>query len=240
MSASSAAHFETTRWSIVLQASADDGSSAADALETLCRTYWFPLYAFARRRGKSPDDAADLTQDFFASLLDKRTFETAEPDRGRFRSFLLTLFQRFLIRDYERNNAARRGGGRKLLSLDSTHGEQLLAACPGNDSSAEALFDREWALALLNRAYERLADEYRERGRSDLFEHCRAWLVATGDVRVADSKNRPLGMTEGAYRVAVHRLRQRFRDVLRQEVAATVDDDSSVDDELRRLKLAMA
>ncbi len=232
--------FATTRWSIVVAAGGTDDSAAARAaLESLCQAYWYPLYAFARRQGRSADDAADTTQEFFSRLLDNKFLRSADPERGRFRSFLLTAFKRFIGQQQHRDQALKRGGGRKVLSLDFDDGERRYSLEPIDEWSAEKLFERRWALMMLEVVLQKLKTEYEGKGREELFNACCPWLtgqeMSTQYAMVAAK----LGMNDGAIRVAVHRMRDRYRELLRLEVAGTVDDEQTVDDELRRLRLAL-
>lgn len=230
--------FLTTRWSVVLQAGRAgpaEGAGAEDAraaLEHLAQSYWSPLHAYVRRRGYGEEEARDLTQDFFARLLERRDVATVSPERGRFRSFLLTALQRFLINAEERGRAEKRGGGRAPLSLDGADGE---AFAPSHAETPERAFERAWAGAVLERTLERLAADYAERRQAPLFEALREHLVAGGEGTPHAELGRRLGLSEGAVKVALHRLRARYRAELRREIADTVADPADVDDELRRL-----
>lgn len=228
--------FATTQWSLVVEARQRSGPEADAALETMCRAYWFPLYAYARRRGYSPEDATDLTQEFFARLIEKSFLDSADPQRGRFRTFLLTLFQRVLAKQYERSQAEKRGGQATILSLNFVDGETRYSHAPADEETAERIFERQWALTLLSRVVEQLQAEYVARGKTELFYHCRSFLVnpakSTGYAAAAQA----LTMTEGAPRVAVHRLRERYRELLRSEVAGTIVDDQTINDELNTLR----
>ena len=217
----------------------DDSSEATAALESLCQTYWYPLYAFARRRGLTADDAADMTQEFFSRLLEKKFLQLADPERGRFRSFLLTAFKRFMGQQRHQKQALKRGGGCQTVSLDFDDGERRYSFEPVNEWSAEKLFERRWALVLLEIVLRKLKCEYAEKGREELFDACCPWLTGQeAPTRYAVVAEK-LAMKDGAVRVAVHRMRDRYRDLLRLEVAGTVDDEQAVDDELRRLRMAM-
>ena len=239
MENSSNRHFATTQWGLVLEAGRRSAPEADAALEALCRAYWFPLYAYARRRGYAPEDATDLTQEFFARLIEKSFLESANPERGRFRTFLLTIFQRFLAKDFERAQAEKRGGGRTILSLDFDDGELRYASELLDGQTAERIFERQWALTLLGRVVEQLRAEYVTRGKSELFEQCRSFLVNSATVAGYADMAKTLSMTEGALRVAVHRLRERYRELLRTEIAGTIAADQTVDDELCQLRRAI-
>lgn len=239
MEQSSHQHFATTHWSLVLEAGRRSAPEADAALEMLCRAYWFPLYAFARRRGYSPDDAADLTQEFFSRLIEKSFLESANPERGRFRTFLLTIFQRFLAKEFDRSQAIKRGGGLTHLSIDFDDGEMRYAGGLTDEQTPERIFERQWALTLLQRVVDQLRTEYRSKGKGELFEQCRSFLVGSAAAIGAAGTARNLNITEGALRVAIHRLRERYRELLRIEVAGTIADETTIDDELLQLRRAI-
>ena len=202
----------------------------------LCESYWYPLYAFLRRRGHSADDAQDLTQAFFARLLEKRALRLADPARGLFRTFLLTAVKNFAANEWQRQMAQKRGGRSATVSLDFETAEGRFQREPATDETPEKVFDRVWALTLLERALGQLRAEYVERGKGTQFERLAPYL--TGDQRqpgYADT-GAALGMSEGAVKVAVHRMRQEFREVLRDEIAQTVSTDEEMEDELRHLR----
>lgn len=235
----SSRRFLTTRWSIVL-AAGDAGSPDADqAMHTLCAGYWYPLYAYARRKGSSPEDAADQTQEFFARLIAGDFLQSADPRKGRFRTFLLTVFQRFLASEYEKRRAIKRGGNRRIFSIDTADGERRYTFEPTDVATPESLFERRWALMLLDRVLERLEEEYRQKGKGCLFEHCRAWLAGASSDAGYAATAAELNMSEVAVRVAVHRMRQRYRDLIREEVAATVDAPDEIEAELQALRSAI-
>jgi RNA polymerase sigma factor (sigma-70 family) len=235
-----AGRFVTTHWSIVLAAGDASASDAGQALQTLSEYYWYPLYAFARRRGASAEDAADLTQEFFARLIEGEFLSTADPQKGRFRTFLLTIFQRFLASEYQKGQAARRGGGRRVFSIDAADGERRYAMEPMDVATPEMLYERRWAMTLLQRVLQRLEEEYRCKGKAELFEHCRERLAGTGTdgSSYAETAAR-LRMSEVAVRVAVHRMRERYRQLVREEVAGTVDAYRDVEEELQALRMAI-
>ena len=227
--------FATTRWSMVIAAGHRSNPAADVALAALCEEYWTPLYAFARRRGYSAADAADVTQGFFTCLLEKDYLECADPERGRFRSFLLTAFKRFLSKERGHDNALKRGGGITIRSLDADLAESQYAFEPVDDRTPERLFERRWAITMLDRVLQRLEQEYCEKGKTEFFALCRSSLTGIGMEQHYSSIAVSCGMTEAAVKVAVHRMRARYRELLRAEVAQTVASDADVDDELRAL-----
>lgn len=227
--------FATTQWSLVLRAAQPDNSSARLALEMLCRRYWFPLYAFARRRVATVPEAQDLTQEFFLRLLEKNSLAAASPERGRFRSFLLTSLKNFLANEWDRATAQKRGGGRERLSLDWETGESRLSLEPAHTDTPEREFERQWALTLLDVVVRRLQEEFAASDKSRQFELLKETL--TGNRAVFDYATiaAELQLSEEAARQAAHRLRKRYRELLRAEVAATVESDNEVEDEIGRL-----
>ena len=232
--------FNTTHWSVVLKAgdSRVDGSEAA--LETLCVTYWYPIYAFVRRKGHSPHDAQDLTQDFFARILDKKYFKLAAQERGKFRSFLLKSLSYFLINDWVRGQAKKRGGGQVLLSLDHESAERNFQQEPAVELPPESLYDKTWALALLERAMEKSGADYAAAGKGELFGQLKCFLLNEGSAEAYREVALSMNMEEGAVRVAAHRLRQRFRETVRAEIAQTVATPAEIDEELRCLISALS
>lgn len=217
---------------------ADDSERDA-ALATLCQNYWYPLYAYVRRRGRSIDDAQELTQEFFSQLLAREWLQAADQERGRFRAFLLTAFKRFLAKEYDRANAQKRGGGLRILPLDVDSAERQYQREPVDERTPESLYERRWALTLLDRVLAALECEYVDRGKSELFDQCRVFLAGGSPSITYAAIGESLEMTENAVKVAVHRLRQRYRELLQAEVAQTIDEHSSVDDELNRLLVAL-
>jgi len=212
---------------------------SAEALERLCRTYWFPLYAYVRRRGYDAEEAKDLTQEFFLRLLQKHYLAHADRSKGRFRSFLLTALNHFLANDWRRAQAAKRGGGQPLISLDDPAAETRYALEPLSDLTPEKIYERRWALTLLDRALGRLAAEYEAAGRSPQFERLQGFLATeSGETRYA-AVAAELGMTADAVGVAVHRLRYRYRELVREEIAHTVASPAEVEDEIRWLFTAV-
>lgn len=229
-----AAQFATTHWSAVLAAGDSASPDSREALERLCQTYWYPVYAFVRRSGRGPDDAQDLTQGFFAYLIEKGCIARAKAEMGRFRSFLLGTLKHYLLQQAERSGALRRGGKEPPLSLDADGAEHRFAADLATPETPETLFERKWALAVLGETMKRLDHEYRQEGKGALFEAFYPSLEGDDRPHYADLVG-PLGMTEGAARVAVYRLRQRYRELLRAVVAQTVADPLELDEELRHL-----
>lgn len=230
-----AERFATTHWSNIRAAAGDDSTAALQALGDLCRIYWYPLYAFARRGGSQPHDAQDLVQGFFTRLLEKGDLGAADPAKGRFRSYLLGCFRHYCsnVRDYDK--AARRGGGRAPLSLESGGAEARYGREASSEPSVERAFDRAWALTLLERVLVRLKHECEVAGKLALFERLRPGLAGGGESTEAPT----LGMTEGAIKVAAHRMRLRYRELLREEVARTVADPGELDLELQELIAAL-
>jgi RNA polymerase sigma-70 factor (ECF subfamily) len=230
--------FATTHWSVVLGAGGSDPDLAHDALATLCRAYWPPLYAYVRRRGHPVHDAQDLTQAFFARLLELGWVRRADPGKGRFRTFLLTALQRFLADEWDRARALKRGGAQTLVSLEALETEYQAFASTA--LSADRLYDRQWALALLDCTLDRLAAEFARAGRQAEFERLKPFLTTDRqDLRYAEVAL-AAGMSEGAARVAVHRLRRRYRELFSDEIAQTVAAPGEVEAELRHLMQSLA
>lgn len=228
--------FATTRWSLVVAAGRPDAPDGAGALADLCRLYWYPVYAYVRRRGHRPHDADDLTQAFFARLLEKGALAAAAPERGRFRTFLLTACQHFLANEHHRAHAAKRGG--RVESLDLTDAEGRYVREPARDEPPERLFERRWALDLLGRVLARLRQEYEADGKGPLFEALKDRLTgddAAGYAAVAGA----LGLTAGAAKTAAYRLRRRYGELLREEIAETVAAPAEIDEEVQALFRAL-
>jgi DNA-directed RNA polymerase specialized sigma24 family protein len=234
------ATFATTHWTAIVTARDAESPQAALALESLCRAYWYPLYVFVRRQGYNPHDAQDLTQEFFSCLLHKRYLDAADREKGRFRTFLVVALRRFLCNERDRANALKRGGGQVILPLDGDEAEHRYQAEPGPDHSAEKIYDRRWALTLLDRTMNRLRQEFMTAGKQAEFEHLKVFLTTDTTVPAYADLAKELGGTEGAARVAVHRLRKRFREVFREEITQTVDDPENVEEEIRHLLTALA
>jgi RNA polymerase sigma-70 factor (ECF subfamily) len=226
--------FATTRWSLVLAAGLSSSAESGQALAQLCRTYWYPLYAFVRRQGHSPQDAEDLTQAFFAKLLEKKILRGVAPEKGKFRSFLLASLKNFLANDWDRNHAAKRGGDQAVVSWDEQSSEDRYLQEPATDLTPEKLFDQSWALTVIESVLEQLRKEHSEAGKSQIFEAIQSYLEEEGADTYAEIAAK-LGMTEGAVKMAVLRLRENFRQRLRSEIAQTVADATEIDEELRHL-----
>jgi RNA polymerase sigma-70 factor (ECF subfamily) len=227
--------FVTTHWSLVIAAGQRGSPESVDALVTLCTTYWYPLYVFVRRQGYRPEDAQDLTQAFFAKLLEKNYVGDADRMRGKFRSFLLTSLKRFLSNERDYARAQKRGGGRPVMSLDFESAETRYVHEPADRMTPERLFERRWALTLLDRVLRRLHDEYAAAGKLPLFERLKQFLTAEKGATRYGEVAQQAAMTEGAVKVAVHRLRKRYRNLLEDEIAQTVSHVEDVQDELRQL-----
>jgi RNA polymerase sigma-70 factor (ECF subfamily) len=227
--------FPTTAWSVVSKARLGLSAESRSALAELCEAYWQPLYVYARRRGQGADEARDLTQGYFAVLLEKDYLGDVRPREGRFRAFLLASFRNFLSKERDRSRALKRGGGAVPLSIDAARAEAWHAAEPVESRTPEAVFERRWALTVLERALDRLRREAADARRGEEFERLHGYLTGREPRTPYREVAAELGMSEGAVKVAVHRLRQRFGRLLRAEIAATVADPGQVDDELRHL-----
>jgi RNA polymerase sigma-70 factor (ECF subfamily) len=227
--------FSTTHWSVVLAAGEQSSSRAQAALEQLCDTYWFPLYAYVRRQGRIPEDAQDLTQEFFARFLNQDHLGRANPQRGRFRTFLLSSYQNFLRQEWQRNRAQKRGGDGFAISWDEESAEARYQLEISPQLTPDQVFDQRWAMALFRNALARLQQEAVDKGRSAQFEQLKEFLSAEpGEGKYAEIAT-CLGMSAGAVAVAVHRLRQRYGELVREEVAHTVTTPTEVDEEMRYL-----
>ena len=228
--------FATTRWSLVVEA----GRDARPALSDLVAIYWYPLYAFARRRGAGVEDAQDLVQGFFAALIEKHFLLAADPERGRFRTFLLTAFKRYAAKEHEKAQAKKRGGDRVHLPLDFTTGEQRYRLEPADDATPERLYERRWALTLLEKVMSDLQADYGRRNESAQFTELRPFLTPGPDAEARQAAAGRLGLTDEAFRVALHRLRRRYRSRLEAEIRETVEGPAEVDGEIRDLMAALA
>lgn len=227
--------FVTTRWSVVLAAKDRTSPESAQALESLCELYWYPLYAFVRGSGYSPEDAQDLTQEFFARLLAKDFLRVVEPEKGRFRTFLRMALKRFLVHEWERLRAQKRGGGCVHLPFDTVMAEQRFQEENAHNLSPDVSYDRRWALALLGEAMARMQREYEACGKSEELAQLKPYLTAErGEIPYGEIAQ-ALGASEGAARVAVHRLRKRFRELFREVIADTVSAPEEIDSELRHV-----
>ena len=231
--------FATTHWSVVVEAGQSDSPNASQAMAQLCHAYWYPLYAYVRRKGYQAPDAQDLTQEFFARLLARNYVTGADRSRGKFRSYLLGTLEHFLAKEWRRAHAEKRGGGRAAFSLDEMDAENRYLLEPAHELTPARIFDRRWATIVLDQAMARLAGECQASGKGDLFESVNPLL--SGDpagVSYAELA-RSLKVTEGALKVAVHRLRQRYGELVRAEIAHTVADPKEVDQELHYLLAAL-
>ena len=227
--------FATTHWTVVLAAGQRSTPQSDRALEELCRTYWFPLYAYVRRRGHTKEDAEDLTQAFFARFLARNYLESLRAERGRFRAFLLASLKHFLANEWDKSRRQKRGGGVTPLSLDWQTADTQFQVAATNEPSPDQAFDREWAVTLLARVIERLQQECAAEGKAKLFDQLKGLLTAGQPAAPQRELAAALGMEEGSVRVAAHRLRKRYRQLLRNELANTLGDPAMVNEELRAL-----
>lgn len=232
--------FNTTHWSIIKSASSPESTDAAAALEHLCTTYWQPVYAYARCAGNSPDDALDLTQGFFERLIEGKYFSQADKSRGRFRSFLLVSFKNYISNQRARANAVRRGGRVTFLPIDQSNAESSFRIEPVDRASPDLAFDRQWALTLLDSVMAELRAQYARSGDDRLFETLQPCLASGRDRHSYAELGEQLGLSEGAVKVAVHRMRKRYRELLRKHVMQTVTDPAEVETELNHLFQALA
>jgi RNA polymerase sigma-70 factor (ECF subfamily) len=234
-----ASRFATTHWSLVLAARDHASPQSRDALAALCAVYWYPLYAYVRRCGRDASQAQDLTQEFFARLLEKDYLQVVDREKGKFRSFLMAALRHFLLNEYDRARAQKRGGGRALLSIDPQAAEGRYCREPAHVETPEKLYERRWALTLLDQVLARLREEMTQAGKERLFEGLKAFL--TGEARSASHREvaTKLEMTEGAVKVAVHRLRRQYRELLREEIRRTLDESGKIEDEIRELFAAL-
>jgi RNA polymerase sigma factor (sigma-70 family) len=234
------AQFTTTHWSIVLAAGDAEASKSATALETLCRAYWYPLYAYIRRRGYAPHDAQDLTQKFFARLLDRGFLRGVDRNKGKFRSFLLATLDHFLANEWRNAHAQKRGGRVSFLPLDDGSAEEHYLQIPAAALSPEQLFEQQWATALLDHVLTKLREEFEAAGKNKFFEAAKIFL--TGERRAGSYEDlaKELGVSEAALKMAVSRMRHRYAELLRAEVADTVSNPEEVEDEIRALFAALS
>jgi RNA polymerase sigma factor (sigma-70 family) len=232
--------FATTSWTVVVAAGGRGSPSADVALEELCRTYWYPLYAYVRHQGHSPEHAEDLTQEFFARFLAKNYLAGLDSNRGRFRAFLLASLKHFLANEWDRSQRQKRGGGATLLSLDYQGADTRYQIDPPDNLSPDKLYDRAWATTLLERVINRLREETKAEGRATQFEQLKSYLmVGTDNIPYAKAAA-ALEMSEGAVRVVVHRLRRRYRELLQQEIVQTLADPAQAEEEMRSLMAAFS
>ena len=232
--------FATTHWTVVLAAGRGASRQAEVALEELCRTYWYPLYAYVRRQGHAREDAEDLTQAFFARLLEKNYLEGLTSDKGKFRAFLLVALKRFLANEWDRGQCQKRGGGMVLLSLDWDDADLRYQINPADNLSPDKLYDRTWALTLLEQVIIHLRDENQAEGKAGLFEQLKPFLMSGRDEISYSQAAAALSMNETAVRVAVHRLRKRYRELLRREIAQTLANPAQAGEEMQALLTALA
>ncbi len=235
-----AAAFVTTHWSVVRSAQDKDSPQSAEALEILCRTYWYPLYAFVRRQTPSAHDAQDLTQAYFARLLGKDSLKAAAREKGKFRTFLLVSLKRFLANEWDRQHAQKRGGFTPIISIDQELAESRFSAEPVDTAQPDLLFDRQWAVTLLARTMARLQEEYAVTSRATLFEALRSVLAREESALPYSKIALQLKLTEAAVKMAIHRLRTRYREILKAEIADTVSSPEEVEEEIRHLFSAFA
>ncbi len=231
----SAGQFSTTRWSVVLLAGQEVSPESATALEKLCRAYWLPICVFARRKGWSEEDAKDLTQQFFARLLERKDFQGLDPARGKFRTFLLAAFTHFLANEYDRANALKRGGGRAIISLDQFPLEEWGGILPAEEFSPGKLYDLRWAKTILETAFGQLKEEMYQANKQAQYDELKRFLTvnaAAGDYAIVAEK---LGVAASSLPMLVHRLRQRYRKLVREEVAQTVSSPVELEEEMRHL-----
>lgn len=233
--------YATTRWSLILAAaklpdpSEKDKEDGFEALSYLCQTYWLPLFAFAKRRTSSIEEAQDLTQSFFQKLLEKNYLANADPNRGRFRAFLITAFKHFLSNEWDKAHTIKRGGNVKTLSLDFQKGDSQLSMEPASSLTPEQIFERQWVMTLLRNTLARLSDEYDEKGKGEFFERLKDFIVGeSADTNYSELASE-FNSTEAAIKMTVYRMRDRYRKILRSEISETVADPSEIDDEIRYL-----
>lgn len=231
--------FATTSWSMVLEAADSDQENQTLALAELCQAYWFPLYAFVRRKGIGRSEAEDMTQAFFTELLEKNRLAHAEPSRGRFRSFLLASMNNFIAKQWRAEKTLKRGGGQTVLAIDYDDADQRYATMPVDDVTPEKIFELNWALSVLENTIERVRQQYQETGKGELFESLKGFLTS-GDAVPYEVLAEETGMKVGALKVAAHRLRQRYGQQLRLQIAKTIADPEQVDEELRLLFSALS
>jgi RNA polymerase sigma factor (sigma-70 family) len=229
--------FPTTRWTLVVAAADPQRKEARSALVSLCDGYWYPLYAYLRRRGYRADQAQDLTQEFFIRVLEGRYLDRADPEKGRFRAFILTSLKFFVADEEDRQRAHKRGGG-AVLPLEMSSGEDRYQREPAHDETPERIFERRWALSVLDRVVEKLRNEFVQHGRPEHFDQLKMFLLGKSDAPYA-ALAREMNTSEGALKVAIHRLRKRYRELFREEIADTVADPGEVESELRFLAAAL-
>jgi len=230
-----ALRFATTQWSVVVAAGQSGSPDSAEALASLCETYWYPIYAYVRRNGESSEDAKDLTQSFFTHLLEKDVIPKADPDRGQFRAFLITSLKHFLSNERHKAGAKKRGGGNLVLSLDFEAGESRYQIEPSHDLTPEKLYERRWVLVILDQVLDRLGAELKDAGQTMHFERLKPALVSEMTIAEYEQASQALGITASAAKQAAYRMRKRYRELLRLEVMRTVAADSEINEEIGRL-----
>ncbi len=235
LSTTGPAYFATTQWSVVLEAGQRGSLQSGDALEELCRCYWRPLYAFVRRQGYTPEDAQDSTQAFFERFLRREYISLANPSRGKFRTFLLRSMEHFLINEWAKERALKRGGGSPIVSLQEQQAEERYLSERSDNSTPAQIFEKRWALTLLEQVLGRLKQEFSKPDKQALFDSLKGCVFGEESEASYQEIGLELGMTEGAVKIAVHRMRTRYRELLRAEVASTVETPAQVDDELKHL-----
>jgi RNA polymerase sigma factor (sigma-70 family) len=231
--------FTTTHWSVVLAASQQESPQAAEALEKLCRTYWYPLYVYVRRRGYGSEDAGDLTQDFFAHLLKNNAFATANPQRGKFRSFLVASLDHFMINQWNRAKTAKHGGGKATIPLDAAEAERRHQQELVSSLSPEKIFDQQWGFAVLEQALARLGREFADAGKEERFDRLKVFLTSKVNYGQYPAVATELGLSTAAISLSVHRMRQRYRELVRAEIAHTVSSPAELEEEMRHLFAAI-
>jgi RNA polymerase sigma-70 factor (ECF subfamily) len=224
----------------VLSAGEDSSPAARQALEQLCASYWYPLYSYVRRNGHRPHDAQDLVQEFFGRFLERKYLRHADRNRGRFRTFLLTSLKNFLVNEWNKANREKRGGGRQPISLDAEETETRFLAEPADERSPDKAFDRRWAMVLLGTVLNHLEAEFAAAERGQVFEELKSCLTGEDNESSYAEIGRRLGTTEGNLKVTVHRLRRRYRELLREEIGRTVDGPEAIDQEMRDLFAALS
>jgi RNA polymerase sigma-70 factor (ECF subfamily) len=237
--AGGAGQFRTTHWSIVLAAAEASSAEADQALAELCRVYWYPLYAYVRRKGYLVEDAQDLTQEFFSRLLGRNYLSSVDRQKGKFRSFLLASLEHFLAKEWTRANRLKRGGGQTIIAWDGCDPEERYRLEPSDDWSAERIYERRWALTVLEQAMTALEAEYAASGKRPLFEQLKPWISGNDEDTSYADLGHSLQMSEGAVRVAVHRLRQRYGEAVRTEIGRIVQRPEEIHEELRHLFAAL-
>ena len=228
-------HFETTQWSVVRAVGAQDSKAASSALQDLCQTYWFPLYSYVRGQGNDANSAADLTQAFFADLLQRDDLKKVDPDLGKFRSFLLVAMKHFLMNQWDKASAKKRGGGKLPLSLDFEAADNRFRLEPAHAETPESIYQKQWAITLLDRVHNKLRSEFADRGKAHQFDKLQSFLAGKNKEETIASAAAHLAMTESAVKVTLHRMRRRFGEILRSEIEQTVATPEEIDTEIQQL-----